>query len=91
VAKYPGRYRVQRFEELVRRPQEQVPALCAYLGVPFQRQMLEQEVVSMGFQEKQSGFDSGAADRWKKYIGRVARRWFDFWFHRELRSYGYDD
>jgi hypothetical protein len=91
VAKYPGRYKVQRFEELVRQPQEQVPALCAYLGVPFQRQMLEQEVVSMGFQERQSGFDAGAADRWKKYIGTVARRWFDFWFHGQLRSYGYDD
>lgn len=89
-AKYPGRYTVQSFEDLVRRPDEQVRALCTYLGVPFQAQMLEQEVVSMGFQEKQSGFDAGAADRWKKHIGSFARRWFHFWYRRQLRSYGYE-
>jgi hypothetical protein len=91
LAKYPERYTVQRFEDLVRKPEEQVPALCAYLGVPFQQKMLEQEVVSMGFQEKQSGFDAGAADRWKKYIDPFVKRWFHFWFGRQLRSYGYDD
>lgn len=90
LAKYPGRYTVQCFEDLVRRPEEQVRALCVFLGAPFQVQMLEQEVVSMGFQEKQSGFDAGAADRWKKHIGPFARRWFHFWFGRQLRSYGYD-
>jgi sulfotransferase family protein len=89
-AKFPGRYAVQRFEDLVRQPEEQVRVLCTYLGVPFQAQMLEQEVVSMGFQEKQSGFDAGAADRWKKYIGPFATRWFLFWFGRQLRSYRYE-
>ena len=90
LANYPGRYTVQSFEDLVRRPDEQVRGLCAFLGVPFQSQMLEQEVVSMGFQEKQSGFDAGAADRWKKHIGSFATRWFHFWFGRQLRSFGYD-
>lgn len=91
AAKYPGRYTVQRFEDLVRKPEMQVRALCSYLGVPFQKQMLEQEVVSKGFQEKQSGFDSGAADRWTKFIDPSAKRWFNFWFRRQLRSYRYDD
>ena len=91
LAKYPGRYTVQSFEDLVRQPEQQVSALCGYLGVPFQKQMLEQEVVSMGFQEKQSGFDAGAADRWKKHISPFARRWFHFWFRQQLGSYGYED
>ena len=90
MAKFRGRYFVQRFEDLVRRPEEQIRALCVYLGVPFQEKMLEQEVVSMGFQEKQSGFDAGAADRWKKHIGPAARRWFRVCFRRQLRSFGYD-
>jgi hypothetical protein len=90
LAKYPGRYTIQRFEDLVRHPEEQVSGLCVYLGVPFQEKMLEQEVVSMGFQEKQSGFDASAADRWKKYISPSAERWFHFRFRRQLRSYGYD-
>lgn len=90
LAKYPGRYTVQCFEDLVRHPEQQIRALCAFLGVPFQEQMLEQEVVSKGFQEKQSGFDAGAADRWKKYIDPVSKRWFQFWFRRQLRSYRYD-
>jgi hypothetical protein len=57
---------------------------------PVQARMLEQEVVSMGFQEKQAGFDAGAADRWKKHISPAADRWFRTWFHAQLRSYGYD-
>ncbi|HEX2980932.1 MAG TPA: sulfotransferase [Anaerolineaceae bacterium] len=87
---FAGRYAIQRFEDLVKDPQGQVCLLSDFLGVPFQARMLEQEVVSMGFQEKQAGFDAGAADRWKKHISPAADRWFRTWFHAQLRSYGYD-
>lgn len=87
--KYPGQYRVQSFEDLVRNPAEQVRELCTFLDVPFQTSMLEQEVVSQGFQEKHSGFDAGAAERWRKHIGSLADRWFRFWFHLEMGKFGY--
>ena len=87
--KYPRNYYVQRFEDLVSDPESQVKELCSFLGVPFQTAMLEQTVVSMGFQEKQTGFDSGAADRWKKYITPGIDAWFRFWLRDGMETNEY--
>lgn len=89
LKRYPGHYRIQAFEELVRLPDNQIRDLCAFLEVPFQESMLEQEVVSDGFQAHQSGFDAGAADRWKRLINPLVNAWFRFWFFRQLKAYKY--
>jgi hypothetical protein len=87
--KYPLNYYTQRFEDLVRDPETQVKELCAFIGVPFQPSMLEQTVVSMGFQEKQTGFDAGAAERWKKHITPGIEGWFRFWLRGDMEKVGY--
>ena len=87
--KYPQNYYMQRFEDLVGHPEMQVRELCSFIGVPFQTAMLEQTVVSMGFQEKQTGFDSGAADRWKKYITPGIDAWFRFWLGEDMKNFRY--
>jgi hypothetical protein len=87
--KYPLNYYTQRFEDLVRDPETQVKELCAFIGVPFQPSMLEQTVVSMGFQEKQTGFDAGAAERWKKHITPGIEAWFRFWLRGDMEKVGY--
>ncbi|HET6597158.1 MAG TPA: sulfotransferase [Anaerolineales bacterium] len=87
--KHPLNYYTQRFEDLVSEPQRQVEELCAFIGVPFQPAMLEQTVVSMGFQEKQTGFDSGAANRWKKHITPWVDAWFRFWLREGMEIFGY--
>lgn len=87
--KYPLNYYTQRFEDLVSSPEMQVKELCAFIGVPFQPAMLEQTVVSMGFQEKQTGFDSGAANRWKKHITPWIDAWFRFWLREDMEHIGY--
>jgi hypothetical protein len=87
--KYPLNYYMQRFEDLVSDPEIHVKELCAFIGVPFQPTMLEQTVVSMGFQEKQTGFDSGAADRWKKHITPAIDAWFRFWLRGDMEKVGY--
>lgn len=87
--KYPLNYYTQRFEGLVSDPESQVKELCAFIGVPFQLAMLEQSVVSMGFQEKQTGFDSGAANRWKKHITPGIDAWFRFWLRKDMENNGY--
>lgn len=87
--KYPLNYYVQRFEDLVSDPETQVRDLCGFIGVPFQPIMLEQTVVSQGFQEKQTGFDAGAANRWKKHITPWIESWFRFWLGEAMEKFGY--
>ncbi|HEX6034807.1 MAG TPA: sulfotransferase [Anaerolineales bacterium] len=87
--KYPLNYYTQRFEDLVSEPERQVQEMCAFIGVPFQPSMLEQTVVSLGFQEKQTGFDAGAADRWKKHITPGIETWFRFWLGDDMKKFGY--
>ncbi|RPI84973.1 MAG: sulfotransferase [Chloroflexi bacterium] len=87
--KYPGRYYALKFEDLVREPEKNISNLCNYLGVEFQEKMLHQSVVSMGFQAGKSGFDSQAADRWKKNIDPWMNTWLTRHFRQELRALGY--
>jgi hypothetical protein len=87
--RYPLNYYTQRFEDLVSDPARQVQEMCAFIGVPFQPSMLEQTVVSLGFQEKQTGFDAGAANRWKKHITPGVDAWFRFWLGGDMNKFGY--
>jgi hypothetical protein len=87
--RYPLNYYTQRFEDLVSDPARQVQEMCAFIGVPFQPSMLEQTVVSLGFQEKQTGFDAGAANRWKKHITPGVDAWFRFWLGDDMNKFGY--
>ncbi|RPI35093.1 MAG: sulfotransferase, partial [Chloroflexota bacterium] len=88
-AQYPHNYRLQRFEDLVRDPEEQIRSLCQFLGVEFQGEMLEQEVVSKGFQVGTVGFDSHAADRWKKHIAPWMHTWFRLVLGKTMKQFGY--
>lgn len=87
--KHSLNYYTQRFEDLVSEPERHVKEMCAFIGVPFQPNMLEQTVVSLGFQEKQTGFDAGAADRWKKHITPGIDAWFRFWLGDDMKKLGY--
>jgi hypothetical protein len=88
-AKYPGRYLVVRFEDLVRDPNRVVRDLCAKLCVPFEEKMLERTVVSEGFRKGSKGFDQPAAERWSKHISGWAATWYQRRFRKELAAFGY--
>lgn len=83
------RYRVVRFEELVRHPEREVAALCDFLGVAFDPGMLEQQVVSMGKNLGQAGIDAGAADRWRAELPSWVNGWFWAILGRDLAALGY--
>ncbi len=86
---YPDRYRLVRFEDLVATPETEIPAICAFLGVPFVPRMLEQEVVSQGDRQGEAGFDAGAADRWRSQVTAGEIRWIARLLGARLDEMGY--
>lgn len=86
---YPDRYRLVRFEDLVREPERVIGDLCAFLGVAYEERMLQQKVVSKGDRVGEAGFDAGAADRWERAITPRARRWIERLLGRRIQELGY--
>lgn len=87
---YPGRYYALKFEDLVREPEKKINDLCRFIGVEYQEKMLQQSVVSMGFQAGEHGFDARAADRWKSKIDPWMNAWLTRFFRRKLQAVGYE-
>jgi hypothetical protein len=56
------RIRLERFEDLVAAPESSVRALCAWLGIDFESQMLEIPVVNSSYS---GGSGEEAVDRWR--------------------------
>lgn len=91
AARYPDRYRMVRFEDLVREPEATLAGLFDFLGVPLEPKVLEQKVVSRGVNLGEQGFDASAADRWRGSISGRARRWLGAALRGRMRSVGYAD
>jgi len=89
--RYPGRYRMVRFEHLVAEPAETMTELCAFLGVAPEPRMLEQKVTSKGARVGSVGFDAGASDRWREHIGAGARATIERLLGRRLVEMGYEE
>jgi hypothetical protein len=87
--RYPGRYRLVRFEDLVAAPDATLAELCAFLGVQPETRMLQQTVTSRGARVGEAGFDAGAADRWRSHIGQAARAAIELLLGRRLGEMGY--
>ncbi len=90
-ARYPDRYRLVRFEDLVREPRATLEGLFTFLGVEMEERVLQQKVVSKGSQVGQAGFDAGAADRWRKDISPRADHWLRGRLGRGMRETGYSE
>jgi hypothetical protein len=90
VNRYPDRYRLVRFEDLVAAPQDTLDRLCGFLGVPLEPRMLEQRVTSKGARVGEAGFDAGAADRWRTHIDGGAQTAIERLLGRRLAEMGYE-
>jgi hypothetical protein len=86
---YPTNYYPLRFEDLIDDPEKHIKQICNFLGVEYQDEMLEQKVISRGFQLGHTGFDTQAASRWNELIDPWINRWFRFWFRKPLKEFGY--
>jgi len=87
--RYPERYRMVRFEDLVAEPGDTLVGLCHFLGVEPEARMYEQRVTSKGAHVGEAGFDAGAADRWRSRIGVGAKSAIELLLGRRLREMGY--
>ncbi len=89
--RYPGRYRLLRFEDLVAAPQATLDELCAFLGVEPEPRMLQQKVTSRGARVGEAGFDADAAGRWRGQIGAGAKSAIELLLGQRLAEMGYGD
>ena len=89
ASRYPERYRMVRFEDLVSAPAETLSDLCEYLGVVSEPRMLEQKVTSKGAHVGAAGFDAGAAERWREHISPSAKAALEMLLGRRLGEMGY--
>lgn len=87
--RYPTSYRIVRFEDLVQAPEAELERLCRFLGVSPEPAMLDQKVVSVGDRLGETGFDAGAADRWRTSITAGEMRWLGRLLGRRLAEMGY--
>lgn len=87
--RYPDRYRLVRFEDLVRQPDATLKSLYEFLGVAMPTNATDVSVVSSGFQVGQHGVDAGAADRWQEHIGTAGRHALQILLRRPMRGAGY--
>ncbi|MGI8828606.1 MAG: sulfotransferase family protein [Candidatus Limnocylindria bacterium] len=90
--RYPDRYALVRFEDLVRSPQATAEQLAGHLGVPYQQAMLDQVVHNSSFMGKgaAAGIDPTVVDRWREVLpvrtaNRIARL-----CSADLRYFGYE-
>jgi omega-hydroxy-beta-dihydromenaquinone-9 sulfotransferase len=88
--RYPERYLVVRFEDVVTAPETTLDGLCGFLGVSAEPGMLEQKVTSRGALVGTAGFDAGAADRWREHIDPGARSAVELLLGRRLAEMGYE-
>ena len=89
--RHPTSYRMIRFEDLVRAPEETLPGLFDFLGVALPAGVTDVSVVSRGFMLGEAGLDAGAADRWREHIHPLAGRLLTLLLGRQMRRLGYAD
>ena len=92
AAAYPGRYMLQRFEDLLADPESAVNRLCEFIGIAYDPTMLEQVVHNSSYAPKKSGagIDQSTAERWRDHLPRTTERWLSLLCGRELATFGYE-
>jgi len=89
--RYPGRYRLVRFDDVVKQPDETLTGLFEFLGVEMPPEPTNVKVYAHGFRWGEEGIDAGAADRWREHIHPFAKKLMTFFLGRTMRRYGYTD
>jgi hypothetical protein len=89
AGRHPQRYRLVRFEDVVRTPDETLGGLFEFLGVEAPADPTNVMVMARGFKWGEEGLDADAADRWRSQIGGFSNAWLRFWLRGYMRRLGY--
>ena len=89
--RHPSRYRLVRFEDVVRTPDETLGGLFEFLGVEAPADPTHVKVMARGFKWGEEGLDAGAADRWREQIGGLSNRWLKLFLGGYMKRFGYTD
>jgi hypothetical protein len=89
--RYPKRYYLLKYEDLISDPRTTSQKLCEFLEVDFIEEMLQQTVINSSFlsSNQVQGFDTQAIDRWRKYMHPIIQKWFALWSKKHLLQLGY--
>jgi hypothetical protein len=84
-------YRLVRYEDIVRKPEETLRALCDFLRVDFLPDMLTPNQYGSSFTKIGSarGIDASSLDRWQSELSTFESRWFDLVQGGSARALGY--
>ena len=63
--RHPSNYRLVRFEDVVKSPDDTLGGLFEFLGVEAPPDPTNVKVMARGFKWGEEGLDAGAADRWR--------------------------
>src|SRR4051794_6906911 len=89
IRRYPDRYRIVRFEDVLAEPDETLSGLFAFLGVEEPADAKDVNVFSHGFRRGEQGLDPEAVDRWRTHIHPVPRRLLNLFVGGPMQRYGY--
>jgi hypothetical protein len=89
--RYPDRYYLLKYEDLIHDPERSVRDLCGFLNVDFSEAMLQQAVINSSYvaSGQVAGFDPVAVDRWRAHLHPLINRWFLVWCRNQLLEFGY--
>lgn len=90
--RYPDRYALVRFEDLVRSPQPTAERLAGHLGISYEPAMLEQVVHNSSFMGKGAadGIDPTVVDRWRDVLPAATANSIARLCSSNLRYFGYE-
>ena len=87
-----SRVRVQRYEDLVARPEEAAAEIASFLGVPFEPGMLDVPVLNSSYDsfEPDGGISVTATDRWRTRLGRREVALVQATCRAQMAAFGYE-
>jgi hypothetical protein len=89
--RFPDQYYLCRFEDLTGDPEGEVEKLCHFLGIEFDRQMLELSYQNSSLvpRHQAQGIDVSTSNRWRNYLHPLTNRWLLLWSKKYLVEFGY--
>jgi hypothetical protein len=87
--RYPERYLMVRFEDLLREPEDSLSRLFEFIGVPLPPDPTDVAVYARGYRAGVKGLDHAAADRWRSQIHPLAARILTTALGSSMRRMGY--